>query len=75
MWVSFCFSGKGPKEVAVIQLSYAWVACAVKWGELSKLPKAVFESEIKKAVQEVFPGINMPEPLDMVYKYWEKEAW
>ena len=71
----FGFSGRGPKGEAVIQLSYSWTACAIKWGELSKLPKAVFESEIKKAVQEVFSGMVVPEPLDMVYKYWENGAW
>ncbi|XP_020627217.1 uncharacterized protein LOC110064503 [Orbicella faveolata] len=69
------YSGRGPKGEAVFQLSYAWTACAVKWGELSKLPKAVLESELKKAIQEVFPGAVLPEPLDMVFKYWEKVAW
>jgi len=69
------YSGRGPHGEAVIQLSYAWRACAVKWGELSKLPKAVLESELKKAIQEVFPGAALPEPLDMVFKYWEKVAW
>ncbi|XP_020627218.1 uncharacterized protein LOC110064504 [Orbicella faveolata] len=69
------YSGRGPKGEAVLQLAYAWRACAVKWGELSKLPKAVLESELKKAIQEVFPGAVLPEPLDMVFKYWEKVAW
>ena len=69
------FSGKGPQGEAVLQLSYARRACAVKWGELSKLPKAVLESELKKAIQVVFPGAALPEPLDLVFKYWEKEAW
>ena len=70
------FRGRGPHGEAVLQLAYAWRACAVKWGELSKqLPKAVLESELKKAIQEVFPGAVLPEPLDMVFKYWEKVAW
>ena len=74
--ILFAFSGRGPKGEAVLQLSYAWKACAVKWGELSKLqPKAVLESELKKAIQVVSPGAVLPEPLDMVFKYWEKEAW
>ena len=73
--VVFAFSGRGPHGEAVLQVSYAWMACAVKWGELSKLPKAVFESELKKAIQEVFPGAVLPEPLDIVFKYWEKVAW
>ena len=73
--VLFAFSGRGPQGEAVLQLSYARRACAVKWGELSKLPKAVLESELKKAIQVVFPGGILPEPLDMVVKYWEKEAW
>ena len=37
--------------------------------------KAVLQSELKKAIQVVFPGGSLPEPLDMVFKYWEKEAW
>ncbi|XP_078353224.1 putative flavin-containing monoamine oxidase AofH isoform X1 [Oculina patagonica] len=69
------YSGRGPKGEAVIQLSYAWRACAVKWGELSKLPKAVFETEIKKAIQEIFTGMVVPEPLDIAFKYWENVAW
>ena len=69
------FSGRGPHGVTVLQLSYALRVCAVKWGELSKLPKAVLESELKKAIREVFLGAVLPEPLDMVFKYWEKEAW
>ena len=73
--VLFAFSGKGPHGEAVLQLSYARRACAVKWGELSKLPKAVLESELKKAIQVVFPGAVLPEPLDIVFRYWEKVAW
>ena len=73
--VVFSFSGRGLHGEAVLQLSYSWRACAVKWGELSKLPKAVLESELKKAIQEVFPGAVLPEPLDMMFKYWEKVAW
>ena len=72
--IAFAFSGRGPKGEAILQLSFAWRACAIKWGELSKLPRAVLESELKKAIQEVFPGAVLPEPLDMVSKYWEKEA-
>lgn len=69
------FSGRGAKGEAVIQLSFAKGACAIKWGELSKLPKAVFKSEVKKAVQEVFQGMVIPDPLEMVFKYWENVAW
>lgn len=69
------YSGRGPHGEAILQLSYAWRACAVKWGELSKLPKKVFESELKKAIKVVFPGAALPEPLDVVFKYWEKVAW
>jgi len=73
--IAFAFSGRGSDGEAVLQLSYARDGCAVKWGELSKLPKAVVESELKKAIQEVFPGAVLPDPLDMVFKYWEKVAW
>ncbi|KAJ7330578.1 hypothetical protein OS493_022191 [Desmophyllum pertusum] len=69
------YSGRGPQGEAVIQLSYAKLACATKWGELSKLSKSVFETELKKAVQEVFPGMVIPEPLGIVFKYWEEVAW
>ena len=72
--IVFPFSGRGPHGEAVLQLSFAWKACAVKWGELSKLHKAVLESELNKAIQEVFPEAVLPEPLDMVFKYWEKVA-
>ena len=70
----FALSGRGPQGEAVLQLAFAWRACAVKWGELSKLPKATLQLELKKAIQEVFPGADLPEPLDMVFKYWEKVA-
>ena len=73
--IAFACSGRGLRGEAVFQLSYAWEACAVKWGELSKLPKAVLESELKKAIQDVFPGAVLPEPLDLVFKYWDKVAW
>ena len=79
--VTFCFiflnssSGRGPHGEAVIQLSYSLYGCSVKWGELSKLPKEVFESELKKAVQEVFPEMVVPEPLDVVFKYWDNTCW
>lgn len=42
---------------------------------MSKLPRAVFEVEIKKAVQEVFPEKDVPDPLDMVFKFWDRVAW
>lgn len=71
----FFYSGRGPQGEAVIQLSYAWLGCAAKWGQMSKLPRAVFEAEIEKAVRKVFPEIVVPDPLDMVFKYWEKGAW
>ena len=72
--VLFAFSGRGHHGEAVLQLAFAWKACDVKWGELSKLPKAVLESELKKAIQEVFPGAVLTNPLDVVFKYWEKVA-
>ena len=72
---SFRCSYRGPKGEGIIQLAYSLYGCPVKWGELSKLPKAVFHSELKKAVQAVFPGMVVPEPLDIVFKYWENTCW
>lgn len=69
------YGGRGPHGEAVMQLSYAWLGCAAKWGKMSKLPRSVFEAEIKKAVQDVFPEIVVPDPLDMVFKFWDKVAW
>lgn len=68
-------SGRGPRGEAVIQLTYAWLGCAAKWGKMSKLPRSVFEAEIKKAVQEVFPEKGVPDPLGMVFKFWDRVAW
>lgn len=56
-------------------MSYAWLGCAAKWGKMSELPRSIFEAEIKKAVQEVFPDKVVPDPLDMVFKFWDKVAW
>lgn len=42
---------------------------------MSELPRSIFEAEIKKAVQEVFPDKVVPDPLDMVFKFWDKVAW
>lgn len=69
------YNGRGPQGEAVIQLTYAWLGCAAKWGKMSKLPRAGFEVEIKKAVQEVFPEKDVPDPLDMVFKFWDRVAW
>ena len=62
---------RGPQGEGIIQLSYNYFDCAVKWGQLSKLPRATFLSELNKAVQAVFPGMVVPEPLDVKFKYWE----
>lgn len=69
------YNGRGPQGEAIIQLSYAWLGCAAKWGKMSELPRSIFEAEIKKAVQEVFPDKVVPDPLDMVFKFWDKVAW
>ncbi|XP_073252128.1 amine oxidase [flavin-containing] B-like [Porites lutea] len=62
---------RGPQGEGIIQLSYNYFDCAVKWGQLSKLPRATFLSELNKAVQAVFPGMVVPKPLDVKFKYWE----
>ena len=62
---------RGPQGEGIIQLSYNYFDCAVKWGQLSKLPRATFLSELNKAVQAVFPGMVIPKPLDVKFKYWE----
>ena len=67
--ISYCqvclslYFSRGPQGEGIIQLSYNFYDCAVKWGQLSKLPRATFLSELNKAVQA--------EPLDVKFKYWE----
>ena len=68
-------SGRGLQGEGIIQLTYGLYGCAVKWGEVSKFPNAVFQSELRKVVEAVFPGMVIPEPLDIVFKYWEKTCW
>ena len=72
---SFDCSGRGINGEGIIQLAYSFYGCAVKWGKLSKLPKAVLYSELKKSVQAVFPEMIVPDPLDIVFKYWINTCW
>ena len=42
-------------------------------GKHAQSSRASF-SILESAIQEVFPGAVLPEPLDMVFKYWEEVA-
>ena len=67
-----CFLRKrGPNGEAILQAVYAKSHCAVKWGELLKISKEVTDREIHKALKRLFPGIDIPKPLETVHHYWE----
>ena len=46
--------------------------CAVKWGELLKISKESVDQEIHRALKRLFPGVEIPTPLDSVYVYWDE---
>ena len=71
----FDCSGRGINGEGIIQLAYSFYGCAVKWGKLSKLPKEVLYRELKKSVQAVFPEMVVPDPLNIVFKYWVNTCW
>ena len=54
-------------------MSYAKLRCAVKWGELLKSSsKDYMDQEMHRALKRLFPGVDIPTPLESVYKYWEE---
>ncbi|KAJ7385307.1 hypothetical protein OS493_016381 [Desmophyllum pertusum] len=47
--------------------------CAVKWGELFKIKsKDDMDQEILGALRRLFPGVDIPKPLESIYVYWEE---
>lgn len=54
-------------------MSYAKLRCAVKWGELLKIQsKEYMDQQMLKALKRLFPGVDIPKPLESVYMYWEE---
>ena len=63
---------RGLKGEAVLQMSYTCWGCAVKWGKLLKNSKESVDQEMNRALQRLFPGVEIPKPLDSVYVYWDE---
>ena len=53
-------------------MSYTSTECAVKWGELLKISKESVDREMHRALKRLFPGVEIPMPLDSVYVYWDE---
>lgn len=54
-------------------MSYARINCAVKWAELLKIQsKEYMDEEMHRALKRLFPGVDVPKPLESVYVYWEE---
>lgn len=54
-------------------MSYAKLRCAVKWGELLKIQsKEYMDQQMLKALKRLFPGVDIPKPLESVYMHWEE---
>lgn len=54
-------------------MSYAKLRCAVKWEELLKIQsKEYMDQQMLKALKRLFPGVDIPKPLESVYMYWEE---
>ena len=63
---------RGLKGEAMLQMSYTNWGCAVKWGEMLKNSKESVDQEMNRALQRLFPGVEIPKPLDSVYIYWDE---
>ena len=53
-------------------MSYASALCAVRWGELLKISKDSVDREMHRALSRLFPGVDIPKPLETVYVYWDE---
>ena len=54
-------------------MSYAKARCAVKWGKLLKSSsKEYVDQDMHRALSRLFPGVDIPRPLESVYVYWEE---
>ncbi|KAL9969976.1 hypothetical protein ACROYT_G022271 [Oculina patagonica] len=70
---TFPYKPRGPNGEAVLQMSYAKIHCAVKWGELLKVQsKEYVDQEMHRSLKRLFPGVDVPKPLESVYVYWDK---
>ena len=59
--------------MAIFQMSCAKMHCAVKWGELFKIEsKENMDRQMLRALRRLFPGVDIPKPLESVYVYWEE---
>lgn len=67
-------SGRGPEDQAVLHVSYNDGECGDKWGDILKLPKAIMDQEIHRALEYKF-NRTIPKPLSTVYQYWNEGAW
>ena len=69
-------SGRGSRGEAVLHISYNDGACGEKWGEILKLPKAIVDQEIHRALEYKFQSFKpIPKPLSTIYQYWSEGAW
>ena len=55
-------------------MAYGNVHCAARWGELLKISKQSVDHQILRALTRLFPGVDIPKPLETVYVYWEEGA-
>ena len=53
-------------------MSYAGMSCAIKWGELLKISKETVDREMHRALSRLFPGVDVPKPLESKYIYWKE---
>ena len=68
-------SGRGKNGEAVLHLAFSDGDCGAKWGEIvSSAPKEMVVQELHRALEYKF-DMEIPKPLDMIYKYWDEGAW
>ena len=68
------FSERGPNGEAVLHVAYKDGSCGEKWGDVLKLPKAMVDDEIHRALEYKFKR-TIPRPISTVYQYWNEGAW
>lgn len=68
------FSERGPNGEAVLHVAYKDGPCGDKWGAVLKLPKAMVDDEIHRALEYKFKR-TIPRPISTVYQYWDEGAW
>ena len=68
------FSERGRNGEAVLHVAYKDGSCGEKWGDVLKLPKAMVDDEIHRALEYKFKR-TIPGPISTVYQYWDEGAW